>query len=87
MARLRRLRAQPDAPFAQRLKALRLAAGLSRTELAQRSGVAPGSLRAYEDGERSPHGYSVARLARVLGGDLLTGSPHRPADERLCDAS
>src|SRR5438874_13471807 len=43
------LRTQPEAPFAQRLQALRLAAGLSRTELAARSGLAPGSLRAYED--------------------------------------
>jgi len=81
------LRAWPEAPFAQRLKALRLAAGLSRTELAARSGLAPGSLRAYEDGVRRPHGRSVARLAGVLGEELLSSKARRTAKKRLSDAS
>jgi transcriptional regulator with XRE-family HTH domain len=81
------LRARPGAPFAQRLKALRLAAGLSRTELAERSGVAPASLRAYEDGLRKPQGRSAARLARVLGDDLLAGSAREGARKQFSDAS
>jgi transcriptional regulator with XRE-family HTH domain len=81
------LRARPDAPFGQRLKALRLAAGLSRTELAARSGVAPASLRAYEDDLRKPQGRSAARLARVLGDDLLAGTAREGARERFSDAS
>ena len=81
------LRAWPEAPFAQRLKALRLAAGLSRTELAERSGVAPASLRAYEDGLRKPQGRSAARLARVLGDDLLAGSAREGARKQFSDAS
>jgi transcriptional regulator with XRE-family HTH domain len=76
------LRSRPDAPFAQRLKALRLAAGLSRTELAERSGMAPGSLRAYEDGLRQPQERSVVRLAEILGEEL-----NGTLTEVLCDAS
>jgi transcriptional regulator with XRE-family HTH domain len=78
---------RPNTPFAQRLTALRLAAGLSRTELATRSGVAPGSLRAYEDGSRNPHRRSAARLADVLGEDLLASPTHKAAEKRLSDAS
>jgi transcriptional regulator with XRE-family HTH domain len=76
------LHSQPDAPFSQRLKALRLAAGLSRSELSERTGLAPGSLRAYEDGLRQPQERSVARLAVILGDDLLA-----VAAAVLCDAS
>jgi transcriptional regulator with XRE-family HTH domain len=75
------LRSRAEVPFAQRLKALRLAAGLSRAELAQRSSLAPGSLRAYEDGQRQPQERSALRLAVVLGDELLG------ATKQLCDAS
>jgi transcriptional regulator with XRE-family HTH domain len=81
------LRARPAVPFAQRLQALRLAAGLSRAELATRAGVAPGSLRAYEEGVRSPQLRSATRLAGVLGADLLAGPAHKADEERLSDAS
>jgi transcriptional regulator with XRE-family HTH domain len=75
------LRKRPDAPFAQRLKALRLASGLSRAELAERSEMAPGSLRAYEDGLRVPQDRTAGRLAAILGNDLLG------AKKQLSDAS
>lgn len=85
---LRCLAARPEAPFAQRLKALRLAAGLSRAELAQRSGLAPGSLRAYEDGRRKPQRRSVTHLARVLGDGLHGGKPRKAAAKKqFSDAS
>jgi transcriptional regulator with XRE-family HTH domain len=85
---LRCLDARPEAPFAQRLKALRLAAGLSRAELAERSGLAPGSLRAYEDGHRKPQKRSATSLARVLGARLLPGKARRPTPQtQFCDAS
>ena len=76
------LRGRPDAPFGQRLKSLRLAAGLSRTELAEQAGLAPGSLRAYEDGFRQPQERSVMRLAVVLGDDVFGA-----VAEVFCDAS
>jgi transcriptional regulator with XRE-family HTH domain len=80
------LRERPAVSFALRLKALRLAAGLSRTELAARSGVAAGSLRAYEDGQRKPHQRSATRVARVLGEELLGTRPRKPA-KKFSDAS
>ncbi len=81
------LRARPAVPFAQRLKALRLATGLSRTELAARSGLAPGSLRAYEEGRRAPQERTALRLARVLGDDVLGAPAPRGGKKQLCDAS
>ncbi|HKI37532.1 MAG TPA: helix-turn-helix domain-containing protein [Gemmataceae bacterium] len=81
------LRARPGVPFSQRLTALRLAAGLCRAELAERSGVAPGSLRAYEEGRRQPQHRSAARLAAVVGDELLDGTDRKPAKKQLCDAS
>jgi transcriptional regulator with XRE-family HTH domain len=81
------LRARACVPFAIRLKALRLAAGLSRTQLSQRSGVAAGSLRAYEDGLRKPHARSATRVARVLGEELLGAAPRKSARRRFSDAS
>jgi transcriptional regulator with XRE-family HTH domain len=81
------LRARPEVSFAQRLKALRLASGLSRAELSQRTGVASGSLRAYELGSRKPQHRSAARLADVLGEELISGKPSKAARKQLCDAS
>jgi transcriptional regulator with XRE-family HTH domain len=81
------LRERPEATFAQRLKALRLAAGLSRTELAQRTGMAPASLSIYEEGRRKPQYRSATRLARVLGEELLGGKARKSAKKQFCDAS
>lgn len=50
---------------------LRLAAGLSQTELAERSGVAQANIAAYESGQRTP---SAAMLDR-----LRTAAPPRPS--------
>lgn len=65
------LQKQVGVPFCQRLKALRLAAGLSQADLARRTRLSPGSLRAYEDGSRAPRRSTIGRLVRVLGGGLL----------------
>jgi transcriptional regulator with XRE-family HTH domain len=81
------LDARPEAPFGQRLKSLRLAAGLSRAELAERSGLSPPSLRGYEDGGRKPHPQSAARLTRVLGDGLLGGRRRRAPRKHFCNAS
>jgi transcriptional regulator with XRE-family HTH domain len=81
------LRTRPDATFGQRLKALRLAAGLSRTELARQVDMAPGSLSAYEAGLRRPQRRSAVRLARALGDDLLGGTTRKSPKKQFCDAS
>jgi transcriptional regulator with XRE-family HTH domain len=69
--------AEPDLSFGHRLKALRLAAGLTRSELAEQSGIAPGSIRAYEEDRRTPQLRSIARLASLLGNHLLSCSDSR----------
>ncbi len=71
--------AEPDLSFGQRLKALRLAAGLTRSELAVQTGISTGSIRAYEEDRRTPHLRSIARLASLLGNHLLSCSESRMA--------
>lgn len=61
------LASQPGASFAQRLRAYRLAEGLTQEELAQRAGLSPTSVWQYEQGEAAPRANTLARLARVFG--------------------
>jgi hypothetical protein len=65
----------PAAPFGQRLKAHRLAAGLTRSELARRSGLYPASIQRYEDDGSHPGPENLVRLAKALGvsPDVLSG--------------
>jgi transcriptional regulator with XRE-family HTH domain len=81
------LELHPNVSFAQRLRALRLAAGLSRTDLAVRSGIAPGSIRAYEDDSRRPHPRTLRRLAQLLGNELLPDTIPFRARTQLSGAS
>jgi transcriptional regulator with XRE-family HTH domain len=54
--------------FKDKLKAMRDAAGLTQEQLAERSGVPLGSIRGYEQGQRSKPSLPVAvKLARALG--------------------
>ncbi len=55
-----------DAPFWQRLKSLRLAAGLTRTDLERRAGLARGKVSEYEDGGAVPRPANFAKLSRAL---------------------
>lgn len=59
------------------LRAARLEAGLSQTELAERSGTSQATLSAYEHGHRNP---STETLARILAaaGRRLSSMPGRP---------
>jgi transcriptional regulator with XRE-family HTH domain len=72
--------------IAATVKQLRTAAGLSREELAQRSGVSRARIEALEN-ERAPEmGYtSVHRLLRALGQDLVitTFNRGRPTAEDI----
>jgi transcriptional regulator with XRE-family HTH domain len=65
------LRKRPGAPFAQRLRALRLAAGLTKKELARRAGLTRLVVRKYEAGSLRPRPASLTRLVGVLGPRLL----------------
>jgi transcriptional regulator with XRE-family HTH domain len=55
------------ATTAQRLKAARLAAGLSQTEMALRAGLSATALGDCEGGRVRPHERSLVRLAQALG--------------------
>jgi transcriptional regulator with XRE-family HTH domain len=63
---------RPDAPFAARLKAFRLAAGLLKAELAHRAGVSSMTIHHYETGAREPRWSQLAPLVRALGPGLVT---------------
>jgi hypothetical protein len=62
---------RPDATFAQRLKACRVAAGLTLPEVAQQSGVALGALHRYMINFCYPRRTTLAKLIGVLGPRLL----------------
>jgi transcriptional regulator with XRE-family HTH domain len=60
------LACRPGAPFGVRLKSLRLAAGLTRAELARRAGVGPALLGRYEEGRHLPRSRQSAGLSLAL---------------------
>jgi transcriptional regulator with XRE-family HTH domain len=67
----------PDASFADRLKAHRLAAGLTLAELAERAGVRPQNLSAYERGAAGPKWRRLVRLVAALGPALVALGPEK----------
>ena len=60
-----------DAPFGVRLKACRLAAGLTLRALAARCGIRYQRLSAYERGAQEPAWGNLVRLVGALGPGLL----------------
>jgi transcriptional regulator with XRE-family HTH domain len=62
----------PDAGLGARLKSFRLAAGLTKTELARRLGVTAMTVHQYETGAREPRWRHLALLVGVLGPGLIT---------------
>jgi DNA-binding XRE family transcriptional regulator len=60
----------PRASFGQRLRAYRLAAGLTQRQLAERAGLDAGTVWSYEQDETVPRGQRLARLVAVLGPGL-----------------
>jgi transcriptional regulator with XRE-family HTH domain len=72
---------RPDATRAERLRAHRMAAGLSREQLAARVGVVGSAITHYETGRRRLSPKMLARLAEVLG-EGLVGEARRAKRER-----
>jgi transcriptional regulator with XRE-family HTH domain len=70
----------PAAPLEDRLRAYRLAAGLTQSELARQAGVWPTSVAVCEKGRAQPRAATLARLAAVLGAPLadLQAAPPLP---------
>jgi len=56
--------------FAGRLKALRAAAGLSQSALAERAGLSVSAVRQFEYGRREPAFGTLVKLAKGLGVSL-----------------
>ena len=75
---------QPDATFAVRLKACRVAAGLSRPQLERRAELRGGSVCVFESGKWKPSYPYRDALARALGPTLaivLLGAKERENDD------
>ena len=58
---------RPQATFGERVKAYRLAAGLTQEMLARLSGSIPYMIRRYEQDRAEPMLTSLLRIVRVLG--------------------
>jgi transcriptional regulator with XRE-family HTH domain len=67
----------------QQVRALRIAAGLSQTELARRIGVSPSALSQVERGRHGLSGETLTRLWATLGVPFGPGSSPTPAPYRL----
>jgi transcriptional regulator with XRE-family HTH domain len=67
----------PDAPFAVRLRAHRLAAGLSAAALARRAGLSGVTVPTLERGVYSPRPETLAKLAEALGVGVAELGPPR----------
>jgi transcriptional regulator with XRE-family HTH domain len=62
----------PEAPFADRLRAFRHAAGLTQRQVAERAGLPKATVGCYEQGRSEPGWPEVVALLRALGPGLLT---------------
>jgi transcriptional regulator with XRE-family HTH domain len=69
---LRCLAEIPPLGFAERLKAFRLAAGLTRAQLGEQTGFSQEHLSAYESSIHQPGWEALVRLMQVLGPGLAT---------------
>jgi DNA-binding XRE family transcriptional regulator len=77
------LAGHPDAGLVQRLKALRLAAGLLQKELAREAGVRDEMVRRYEQGHYRLRVAALARLARALDVPPQALEPGGPVPREL----
>jgi transcriptional regulator with XRE-family HTH domain len=57
-------------PFAERLREMREAAGISQVEMAKRLGIVRQTYIRWEDGTTEPTFSALCQLARVLGVEL-----------------
>jgi transcriptional regulator with XRE-family HTH domain len=72
----------PEATFGQRLKAFRLAVGLTRRELDLLAGLPASSVQYYEQDRRSPTDKNKTRLAEALGITVEVLGSGRPVPGR-----
>jgi transcriptional regulator with XRE-family HTH domain len=78
--------------FADRLRELREAAGLTQAALAEAAGLSLGAVRNYEQGIREPYWTAVFKLAGALGvsceafGGCIDAAPRPDASARRTPA-
>src|SRR2546423_2026833 len=76
----------PPAAAAALLQLARLKAALTQRELAERAGVPPTMISAYERGKRQPTLETLLRLLRAAGFDLrMQLAPYETHDDVLAD--
>ncbi len=68
----------PDSPFGRRLRALRVAAGLTRGQLAGRAAMSESIIGQYERGQGLPGRIALQALVRILGSELVRGDDGSP---------
>jgi DNA-binding XRE family transcriptional regulator len=68
---------RPQTPLGQRLRAHRIALGLSRKALAERAGVGASGITPMERGERPPRPRTLRKLAEALGVEAGQLAPKR----------
>jgi XRE family transcriptional regulator, regulator of sulfur utilization len=68
--------------FADRLKQLRHAAGMSQADLAKSSGVPVTTIHGFEQGRREPGFVTLLRLAKGLGVSLAAFEPDEQTKKR-----
>jgi transcriptional regulator with XRE-family HTH domain len=76
----------PPTGFAQRLKALREAAGLTQAQLAERAGLYSFSVAKLEQGVQEPTWPTVLALAQALGVNCLAFCPDATLGEPPTDS-
>jgi transcriptional regulator with XRE-family HTH domain len=73
---------EPAPTFGQRLKAFRLAIGLTRMDLARLAGISPPMIQHYEEDKHFPNRASRLKLATALGVTLEVLGMGRPLKEK-----
>lgn len=72
----------PEATFGQRLKAFRLAVGMTRAELARQAGISPPMIQHYEEDRHFPNAAGRLKLAEAMGITLEVLGVGRPVPGR-----
>jgi DNA-binding XRE family transcriptional regulator len=70
---LKCLKTMPEAPFSVRLKAFRLAKGMTQKELAKLAGLSERAIWYHEQYIANPKWRVLVKLVRVLGSELVCG--------------
>ena len=79
---------QPFAHFGRALTLLRIQAGLTQKDLAERAGITPSMISEYEASKKRPHLDTLDKILVALGADVheLAATLHRAQREEIVKA-